>query len=267
MCSSDLEERAAVPHHFIDCADPHVPYNAGEFGDDGRRIIAQIARRGNTPVVVGGSGLYIASLIDGLFQGPGADPSVRAALTARWHAEGIDALLADLRAADPETARTIDPTKPRRIIRALEVYRLTGEPLSVRQKREKIAVDFRPLVFGLSWDRHQLYARIERRCDDMLAQGLLDEVERLEKGGIDGTCTAMNSVGYAEALAYLHGRVSAREMVRLMKQNTRRYAKRQMTWFRRDPRIEWFGMDDRSSPETVAGRIEERYRAKCGMDA
>ena len=254
------ELRARVPHHFVDEILPDRVFSAGEFGARGREVVEQIFSRGRMPIVVGGSGLYIQSLVDGFFEGPGADRELRASLERRLADEGVGGLLRELERVDPAYAAVVDRTKTRRIIRGLEVFALTGEPISRRQKEARMEIAFTVQMFGLEWDRAVLYRRINARCDDMLRAGLLDEVERLEARGYGAGLNALNTVGYAEAFAYRSGRISYDEMVRLLKQNSRRYAKRQMTWFRRDPRIRWIRMDERRTPEDAAAEIGEIFQ-------
>jgi tRNA dimethylallyltransferase len=208
---------------------------------------------------VGGSGLYIRSLIDGLFEGPQADKEYREFLERRVREGEAAQLLDELKEIDPITAAKSDPTKPRRIIRALEVYHITGQPMSALQLEQKINIDFIPCIFGLEWNRKALYHCIERRCEEMVASGLLDEVERLEKKGYTTRLNALNTVGYAEAFAYRKGEISYNEMMRLFKQNTRRYAKRQLTWFRRDARIRWIQMDEGRETAEVAKEIAQIF--------
>jgi tRNA dimethylallyltransferase len=253
-------DRLEVPHHFVDELDPDADYSAGDFGIRGRDVIDKIFRRGRTPLVVGGSGLYVQSLIDGFFEGPGADPEFREILERRLKSAGVGALVEELRRIDPEAAERIDPTKPRRVIRALEVYHLTGAPLSRIQREQKLTIDFEPRLYGLLWDRRDLYARIERRCDQMIGAGLLAEVEALEKRGYTDRLNALNTVGYAEVFAYRRGETSYEEMLRLFKQNSRRYAKRQLTWFRRDSRVQWVAMVEPRLVADVAAQIAGDFR-------
>ena len=248
-------ERSAVPHHFIDELPPDKEFNAGEFGDRGRWVINEIFARGRQPLVVGGSGLYIQSLIDGFFEGPGADWEYRKILEERMQKGNFGEVVAELRKVDPESANRIDLTKPRRIVRALEVFHTTGKPLSLLQKEGRIAINFTPIFFGLEWERVELYHRVDTRCEEMLRNGLLNEIARLEQSGYGPSLIALRTVGYAEGFAYRRGEISYEEMVRLFKQNSRRYAKRQMTWFRRDQRIIWIKVSPGFSPEGIAEYI------------
>jgi tRNA dimethylallyltransferase len=254
------EERAHVPHHFIDELPPDQEFNAGDFGVQGRKVIDAILGRGRLPLVVGGSGLYLQSLIDGFFEGPGADWEYRKILEERVQRGQLDELVSELSTVDPVSASTIDPTKPRRIIRALEVYHTTGKPLSVLQREGRIAINFIPVFFGLEWERAELYRRVDARCEEMLQNGLLEEIDRLEGMGYGPSLNALRTVGYAEGFAYRRGEISYVEMVRLFKQNSRRYAKRQITWFRRDERITWTRMEEGFSAEDVAEMIARKSK-------
>ena len=248
-------ERARIPHHMIDIRSPGEPFSAGSYGDEARDAVAEILRRGRLPIVAGGSGLYVRALIDGFFEGPAADGEFRARAEERIAEGEFPAMLEELRRVDPEAASRIDPTKPRRIIRALEVYHSTGIPMSHLHDIPRPAPAFRALQYGLMWEREELYRRINERCDAMIAAGLLDEVRSLAAGGWDESCNALNSVGYKEAFAFLRGEIDRDEMLRLFRQNSRRYAKRQMTWFRRDSRIRWIPMGGRTPPEEAARGI------------
>lgn len=251
-------------HHFVDEVPPDREFSAGEFGVRGRQVIHEILRRGKTPIVVGGSGLYVKSLIDGLFEGPGADKEFREILDKRLAVEGVRTLIEELKRVDQEAAAASDPTKPRRIIRALEVYHLTGQPISRQQRERKAAIDFEAVQFGLAWERAALYRRIDRRCEEMVAAGLLEEVDRLERLGFDSSLNALNTVGYAEAFAYRRGSIGFEEMMQLFKQNSRRYAKRQLTWFRRDKRICWIKMDESRAAADVAEEIASKFQRNAG---
>ncbi len=249
------EDRERIPHHFIDIRNPDEDYSAGEFGASAGAEIDRILSRGRIPLIVGGSGLYVRSLIDGFFDGPPADREYRAELERRVEVGGVGGLLDDLRRLDPEYAAVVDPTKPRRIIRALEVVHLTGSPLSVLHRERKVEIRFEARQFGLAWHRPLLYDRINRRCRAMREAGLLDEVERLVSMGYGPGLNALNTVGYAEAFACRRGEITPDEMDVLFAQNSRRYAKRQVTWFTRDTRIRWIPMDEGSDPVQIADEI------------
>jgi tRNA dimethylallyltransferase len=240
------EELNLVPHHFVDELLPDREFNAGEFGKRGRAVIEDIFSRKKVPLVVGGSGLYVQSLVDGFFEGPPADKTLRKTLVERLNAEGAEALLIELKRVDPVAASGMLPSNKRRIVRALEVYQLTGMPLSKLQEAQ-VGVSFTSCLVGLQWERKTLYERINERVDRMVEQGLLDEVRRLQGLGYSPKLNSLQTVGYKEALENIEGKITHQRMVELIKQNTRRFAKRQLTWFRGDNRIRWFevkGEDD-----------------------
>ena len=257
------DQRSTVRHHFINELLPDQEFNAGEFGERGRAAIDEILSRGKTPIVVGGSGLYVRSLVNGFFDGPGADKEFRENLERRVENGELSRLIDELKSVDPISVDRIDPTKPRRIIRALEVFHVTGKPLSRHHQESRIQINFTPMLFGLNWDRKILYERINRRCDEMIHSGLLDEVAYLETLGYDDTLNALNTVGYAEVIAYRRAEISYDEMIRLFKQNSRRYAKRQMTWFRKDTRIQWIEMSEHVLPGSIAACIAEKFMVQC----
>lgn len=254
------EQMSQVKHHFVDELLPDQEFNAGQFGIQGRNVIENILERKKLPIVVGGSGLYIHSLIDGFFEGPGADAEFREIMERQLQAGRVRQLIDELCRVDPVSAAKADPTKPRRIIRALEVYHMTGRPISEHQRESKPTIDFRPVLFGLKWDRVTLYQRIEARCEDMMAQGLLDEIEGLERRGYTSSLNALNTVGYAEGFAYRRGEISYKEMIQLFKRNSRRFAKRQLTWFKRDARILWINMNESRNLQDVLKEISERFQ-------
>ncbi len=251
------EDLRRVPHHFVDVLALEDDYNAGQFGKDARAVVHDIVRRGRVPIVVGGSGLYVRALIDGLFEGPGKDSELREILESRLEHEGASALLEVLRTVDPLLAAGMDATKPRRVIRALEVYYLTGKPLSEFHKEQRREPTFDCVQVGLECERKTLYGRIENRVDEMMRNGLLQEVESLKRHGYTTHINALNTVGYKEMFDFLDGRNSLDESVALMKQNTRRFAKRQLTWFRADKRIRWVSMVDERKPEAIADEVSK----------
>lgn len=231
-----------VRHHFIDELDPGARYSAGRFQKEAYRRIEQIHERGKSVLVVGGSTLYIEALKRGLADIPRVPRSIRDAVQDRLMREGADALYKELQSVDPRSADSMDATKTQRLVRALEVYESTGRPLSsFHEKHVHPSYTFR--TFVLNRDRRSLYARIESRVDRMFSEGLLDEVRSLLSKGIDLSVNPMRTIGYKEPVRYLRGEISFDEMVRLVKRNTRRYAKRQLTWFRRDPENVWLDGD------------------------
>jgi len=250
-----LDELKEVKHYFVDKILPDQFFSAGEFGVDGRKIIDKIVEREKLPIVVGGTGLYVRSLVDGLFSGPGRKEDIREELEARLESEGAKALLAQLRRVDPEAAARMLPSNQRRIIRALEVYYATGKPISQHHGEHEKKKFFNPVFVGLQWERKKLYDRINYRVDRMLAAGFLDEVKGLLSHGYDDRHKSLQTVGYKEAFAFLRKEVSYERMVELMKQNTRRFAKRQLTWFRKDARIRWFDIEEEGEIPRIAERI------------
>ena len=228
----DVLER--IPHHFINERSITEPFSAGMFMSEALDRIAEVLDRGRIPLVTGGSTLYLRALRDGLADIPDIPPSVRAHIRRRLDQEGPEALYEALRQIDPHAAATMDATKTQRLARALEVYEATGIPLSrFHETQAPPPYAFRTIV--LQRDREELYARIERRVDEMLAAGLVDEVRDLLEAGYDPGLNPLRTIGYQEPIAFLKGEITEDEMVRLIKQNTRRYAKRQETWFRGDP--------------------------------
>ncbi len=254
------EELTKVPHHFINRLLPNEHFSAGDFSIQAKEIIAEIVKKGALPIVVGGTGLYIQALVDGIFSGPGMIKEIRGELETRAKKEGAEALWRELHRVDPDSAAKIPPTKLRRLIRALEVFYATGKSISKHHAEQHREVLFNPLFVGLQWKREILYERINRRVDDMLANGFLDEVKNLLSTGYDERFKALQTVGYKEAFAYLRSELSHERMIELMKQNTRRYAKRQLTWFRRNKRIQWFEVERSEDIPHIALRIVEMIR-------
>ena len=251
------EEQQAARHHLIDCVDISQPFSVADYQFLADTAIADIQNRGNRVLLVGGAGLYFRVIVDGLFEGPGADPALRKRLEGEVAQFGVDALHDRLRVCDPESADRIHPNNIVRVIRALEVYELTGTPMSQLQQQwhpEKQRYPF--IAFGLTMPRALLYRRIEQRVDVMLANGLIAEVESLLAAGYGRDTIALRSFGYKELIAYLDGDCTYLEAISQLQQNTRRFAKRQLTWFRKDTRIEW--LDRESTPdiiENILGKI------------
>ncbi len=252
------EEQQAARHHLIDCADITHPFSVADYQSLADAAITDIQNRGKQVLLVGGAGLYFRAIVDGLFEGPAADPSFRKRLEQEAAQHGVDVLHNHLRACDPESADRIHPNNLARVIRALEVYELTGIPMSEHQQQWHPENQRYPFIaFGLTMPRAQLYHRIEQRVDVMLANGLIAEVESLLAAGYSRDTFSLQSFGYKELVAYLDGKCTYVDAVEQLKQNTRRFAKRQLTWFRKDTRIEWL---DRESTPDVVGYILRNIR-------
>lgn len=270
----DLAQRYAVPHHLIDVLDPDQPLNAARFARMAWGCIRAIEARGRHALVVGGSGLYLRALTDGLFAGPGADPRVRAFLEAEAETNGVDALHHRLAEVDPDIAKRIHPHDRVRIIRALEIYMLTGTPISQWQWNRPEQV--RPfLLIGLMREREDLRARIAARTQGMLMGGLVEEVKELLAKGYPPTLPPLRSVGYAEVVAYLAGEYDLPRAQELIERHTWKLAKRQMTWFRRIAQIHWISLTG-TPAETVlqaartmllqTGGLQEEPSAEAGIE-
>lgn len=238
------DERAEAPHHLIDVVDPDQDFDAARFVGLARPLIADLDRRGGRALVVGGTGLYLRSLLRGLFQGPGRDAGIRSALQAEADRSGPEALYQRLTRVDPETAARIGPADRVRIVRALEVHDLTGRPISRFQEEHQLADNpFEVQFFCLNLPRAELYQRIEERTGRMFDDGLIEEVEGLLNRGYAPDLKPLKAIGYKQAVACLQGRLTVdRARAEIMKQ-TRRYAKRQLTWFRAQPDVHWVSPD------------------------
>jgi len=228
----DKDSQKKVPHHMIDICNPEEYFSAGIYSKLARKIIDHILNESKTPIVVGGSGFYISALIDGIFDMQIHDPDIRKQLKHRFESEGLDSLY-------PEYASKISANDKQRIFRSLEVYLSTGQPFSEWHQQKTSPANFQYKMIGLQMDRTLLYQRINERVDRMIKKGLVDEVKHLQTMGYDADLTALRTVGYREVFAYLNDDIDFDTMVNQIKQNTRRYAKRQLTWFRRDKRIRW----------------------------
>jgi tRNA dimethylallyltransferase len=234
------EERARVPHHLVDCLPPSEDFSAAEYGRRAREVVAALLKRGKRAFVVGGTGLYIKALLQGLTEAAPSDKRVRTALRREAEIDGLAVLYERLGDVDPLSATRIHPNDGFRIVRALEVHTLTGRPMSVVQADHRFPESpYRALKFGLRCERKTLYARIDARVDAMLAEGFLHEVRHLRAAGLDPHCKAMQALGYRHLNAFLDGECQWDEAVRTLKRDHRRYAKRQLTWFGADPEIHW----------------------------
>jgi tRNA dimethylallyltransferase len=254
-------ERAAVPHHLVDTVEVGERFDVARYVALARAAIAGIQQRGRTPLIVGGSGLYLRALTEGLGEAPDADPALRAELEAM----GRERVLDGLRRADPEAAERIGPHNFRRLVRALEICRLTGRKSSDLRRewttasgRDGVA-DPRPLMHGLERDRADLYARCDARAEAMFRAGLVDEVRSLLPRGLAENSTARQALGYKEVVAHLQGEATLEETIALVKTRTRQFAKRQITWFRHQARVEWLHVGAGEDTATVADRLASSW--------
>jgi tRNA dimethylallyltransferase len=255
-------QRQAVPHHLVDIVEPDATLNAARYARLAWGCIRSVEASGKRPLVVGGSGLYLRALTDGLFAGPGADPPLREGLEAEAQSHGLQALHDRLAAVDPAAARRIHPHDRVRIIRALEIYTLTGQPISQWQRQwQNPATRRRFLLIGLRREREDLRQRISARTEAMLRLGLEDEVRTLLAMGYPSTLPTLQSVGYGEIVAYLEGKWDLTTAKTLIERHTGRLAKRQMTWFRRLADMHWISLTD--MPEGAAIQLIQNLVASA----
>lgn len=260
--------RDKVPHHLIDIVDPDDPFSAWDWLVRASTAVKEILEHGKLPILSGGTGFYIAAFIDGLTPGITADPSVRKALEREMEECGTDALYDELKRLDPERAGDLHPNDVLRVIRALEICRATGETFTTFRDRPRVnGGNYRYLSIGITRERHHLYERINNRVDAMIDAGLIDEIRSLLDHDYDRSLTAFDTVGYKEWFDYIEGRLGFDECFEAMKRNTRRYAKRQMTWFRARPEIHWFDPDILDNIEKANGLIEAFIKGEYNDDA
>ncbi|PZE21854.1 tRNA (adenosine(37)-N6)-dimethylallyltransferase MiaA [Paenibacillus xerothermodurans] len=242
---ANLQERERVPHHLIDIHDPDYPFSVAEFQERARECILDVHARGKLPFLVGGTGLYVESVCYGFeFSEVGSDEGFRAEQLRYAEQFGPDALLEKLRKIDPETAERLHANDQRRVIRALEIFHLTGKSLSERLKVQKKQSPYELCIIGLTMDRALLYKRIEERIDQMIGEGLVEEVEGLLQKGYGKDYISMQGLGYKEIIYYLEGLLSWDAAVQLLKRDTRRFAKRQLSWFRHMKEIQWVDVSE-----------------------
>ena len=244
------EEMQGIVHYCLDLVEPDDGYDAARYVADAAAAMATIRGRGKIPLLVGGAGLYLRALEHGLFAAPPADSDMRKKLILQLDKEGIERLHDELSACDPESAARIDRHDRSRVLRALEIYRATGLPWSEhlrRQNESQVGVAAqanRFIKIGLDCPRHLLYQRINERCQAMLSGGLIEEARELLAAGYSPACKALQAIGYSHVITWLLGQSNYEKMLELFMRDTRRYAKRQLTWFRHDPAITWFDWQD-----------------------
>ena len=264
------EEKCGVPHHLIDAVEPSDAFSCADYVTMAGEAVKEIAARGKLPILCGGTGLYLDRFLCGEMEETHADEDLRASLFAYAESEGIEALHARLREVDPESADAIHPNNVKRVVRALEIYEQTGIPKSEFDRRSQVVESpYEATVIGLFYPRREvLYERINRRVDMMLADGLLEETKRLlDEGVFEVNLTAAQAIGYKELLGYLDGSETLTEATENLKTATRRYAKRQITWFSAKPYVEWVEMEkdgELRSLDDVCEEIVSRFEREEG---
>lgn len=246
-----------IPHHLIDFLDPSDNYNVSRFENDAELKIEEIFKRNITPIILGGSGLYIKALIDGIFDSADTDENYRSELLKKRKEFGNEFLYEELKKVDPVSASKMLPQNWKRVMRALEVFHTTGEPIWKHHQKQSSSKEMKYnfFQFGLNWDRKILYENIDRRVDEMIENGFVSEVNNILKMGYDKNLNSLNTVGYKEIIQYLDGEISLERAIELIKRNTRHYAKRQITWFRKDKRIQWFDVESANDLDKIAEEI------------
>lgn len=236
-----LDKRENIPHHLLDMVNPDTQFTAADFAKLALKAIDLIQKKKKLPIIVGGTGLYLKALLEGLFPGPARDSSLRQKLEKQAKEKGLESLRRKLKEIDPEYSQKIGQNDKMRIIRALEVFYLTQKPLSEHFKNTKSFVgDFNIIKIGLKLNRKELYRRIEERVDKMFKRGIINEVEGLLEKGVDEKSPPFRALGYKYVLKFLRKKITLEECIFLFKRDTRHYAKRQIIWFRKMKEIQWF---------------------------
>ena len=253
------EEMEGIPHHMLSVAEPWEDFSVGKYCDMATPIVDDILARGKTAIIVGGTGLYMDALIKGNDFAPVPSTGRREELEKLAAEQGIEAVIEQLRAVDPESAQRLHPSDQKRIIRAMEVYLETGETITEHnRKTQLIPPRYNPVWFALEdADRANLYARIDRRVEIMLEQGLIAEIQQLLDRGIPEKATAMQAIGYKEFVDALQGRSSMEIATALVQQSSRKYAKRQLTWFRRNSAIHWLRREENEGTAEILAKARQ----------
>jgi len=247
-------EKKGIKHHLVSIIKPTLEYNVARYRRDALLICNKLFKQGKTPLFVGGTGLYYSIIIDGLFPAVPEDKRIRAELYKQAEFKTSSYLYKKLARVDPAIAKKIHPNDTKRIIRALEVYLKTGQPISTLQKQRKgLGAEYELKIFGLNCDRQALYKKIEARVEKMFSLGLIDEVRGLLKYKLSKTAAC--AIGIRELRGYFEGEYHLDDAKRLIQRNSRHYAKRQLTWFRKDKRIQWINIKDKETPKGIAARI------------
>ncbi len=254
----DADSLTKVKHHFINSLKPDEYYNASKFEKDALEIVEKLVQNNKIPIILGGSGLYIKALVDGIFDSADIDSVYRNFMLKQKELYGNDYIYNELVKVDPESALKMLPQNWKRVLRALEVYHLTGEPIWKQQQKHNRNLNLEFYEFGLNWERNKLYSNIEYRIDQMISSGLVEEVKNILNMGYDKRLNSLNTVGYKEIISYLDGEVTLEKAIELIKRNTRRYAKRQLTWFNGDKRIIWFSIKNKNDLSKIAEEIQKQ---------
>ncbi len=249
------DELSKIKHHFVDFLEPDCDYNVSRFETDALDKIEFMFVENKIPIVAGGSGLYIKALIDGIFNSVDVDEEFREELNFKREKFGNEFIYEELKKVDPVSADKMFPQNWKRVMRALEVYHITGEPISKFHEEYKRERKYNFVQFGLNWERSVLYKNIEARVDKMIEEGLVKEVQQILAKGFSKNINALNTVGYKEIMSFLENEISLERAVELIKRNTRRYAKRQLTWFRKDDRIQWISVSSEDDLNTIPNQI------------
>ena len=252
-------EQKQVPHHMIDIVYASRNFSVADFRKRATALIAKMEKRGKTPLLAGGTALYMKILLDGLFPSPEPDLKLRGKLKRAADKNGNGYLYRRLKEIDPPTAEILHPNDTRRIIRALEVYEQSGLPMSeLKKKTRGLGKEYSPRIFCLNRPREELYERINKRVDKMFASGAVAECKKLKDRKLSKSASQV--LGLKEVFAYIAGECTKEEAKELLKQNTRRFAKRQLSWFRNDPRIEWVNINSGNTPKQTARLLQERLK-------
>lgn len=252
-------ELRIIKHHFIDELEPNEEFNADLFSKRAKEIISRLIEKDSIPIVVGGSGLYIKALVDGITQTVVSNKLLRNELLELRKKYGNAYLYDELKKIDPISAEKMLPQNWKRVIRAIEVFKLTGKPIWQHHIENPIQQEFEFFQYGLKWDRKKLYQNIECRVDEMIKNGFIEEVKMILDEGYSKEINSLNTLGYKEIIDLLDGKLTFNEAVNRIKINTRRFAKRQMTWFNADKRIKWFEIDSYEELNNIAENILEDF--------
>lgn len=250
-----IEQRVKINHHLIDFLNPDDDYDVSKFSIDSNNIINLLHKENKIPIVVGGSGLYIKTLIDGISETADKDEKIRKELLEKRKQFGNEYLYSELKRVDKKSADSMLPQNWKRVIRALEVFYITRKPIWQHHIENKKQNEFEIIQFGLLWNRGELYKNIESRVDKMISTGLVEEVKSILEKGFNPNLNSLNTVGYKEIISYINNDISLERAIDLIKRNTRRYAKRQMTWFNKDKRIHWFNVEQSTNLKNIAEQI------------